>query len=149
MEDHSLQELAEEHRRHLEGIIEVEEDVVSDFNVSSVEDEGASGTSYSEAYRSEEDADDEGTSTRPSSSRAPVLRPFERTFALSVLKDAVNQLIIVNNGEKNVHPSFDKKKPAAERLKEPIRDNLFHARTLGKVKDVMDKMVLVKLRNDT
>lgn len=131
MDESYFQESIEEFRFHLEEIAEVEEDG-SELNLTS------------------NDEDDETkASSRPETADKNALKPFERTFVLSVLKDAVNQLIIVNNGEKNVTHSFDRKKPAAERLKEPFRDNLFHARTLGKIKDVMEKMVLVKLRNDT
>lgn len=137
MDESYFQESAKELRFRLDEIAEVEEDG-SEFNLlsSGIEEEEVEGEGSEE-------------SSRPSTATGNVLRPFERTFALSVLKDAVNQLIIVNNGEKQVHHSFDRKKPAAERLKEPFRDNLFHARTLGKIKDVMEKMVLVKLRNDT
>lgn len=126
--------LPEDFCYRLDGITEEEEDESSELNLSLCpEDEEAEGESP----------------LRSLGSAGSVLKPFERTFTISVLKDAVNQLIIVNNGEKNVHISFDKKKPSGDRFKEPCRDNLFHARTLGKVQDVMQKMVLVKLRNDT
>lgn len=75
---------------------------------------------------------------------------LERNFVVCTLKDAINQLIIANSGEKNISvDSLEKRKPMAERFKTPRRDNLMQVKTIERVDNVMQRMLMVKLRNDT
>lgn len=96
----------------------------------------------------EDDATQEENSG--SSDAGGFLQPLERNFVVCVLKDAINQLIIANSGEKHVtFEKFDKRKPMSERFNTPCRDNLVQTKTIEKIDGVMQRMVLVKLRNDT
>lgn len=70
------------------------------------------------------------------------LQPLERSFIVCVLKDAINQLIIANNGEKHVYP-LEKRKPMSERFQTPCRDSMFHERTLGKARFLGKKDLIV------
>lgn len=79
-----------------------------------------------------------------------LLQCLERNFVVCVLKDAINQLIIANSGEKNISlDSLEKRKPMSERFNTPRRDNLMQVKAMERVDDVMRRMLMVKLRNDT